>query len=48
MSQQFTYSPILIGPYSRKRRARLFSPASQYAMLALASVAMGAILAFVL
>jgi len=46
MSQQFTYSQILIGPYSRKRRVRLFSPT--YAMLALASVTMGAVLAFVL
>jgi len=47
MSQQFTYSPILIGPYSRKRR-RLFSPGLQYAMLAVASVTMGAVLAFTL
>ena len=48
MSQQFSYSPILIGPYSRKRRLRLLTPASQYAMLALASVTAGAVLAFVL
>jgi hypothetical protein len=46
MSQQFPYSPILMGPYSRKRR--LFSPARQYAVLALASVTIGAALAFVL
>jgi hypothetical protein len=35
-----------MGPYSRKRR--LFSPARQYAVLALASFTIGAALAFVL
>jgi hypothetical protein len=46
MFQHFTYSPVLMGPYSRKRR--LFSPARQYAVLALASFTIGAALAFVL
>jgi len=48
MYRQFAPSPALIGPYTRRRRTRVFSPAAHYAMLAAASMTVGAVLAFVL
>jgi len=43
-----SYSPILIGPYSRKRRQRLLPGTTQLALLALFSIAAASVLAFVL
>ena len=48
MSRQSAYSPILMGPYSRKRRLRIFAGTGQFALLALASITVGSVLAFVL
>jgi len=48
MYRQLTPMPALIGPYSRRRRTRLFTPAAQYVMLAVASMTIGGVLAFVL
>lgn len=48
MYRQLTPTPALIGPYSRRRRTKLFSPVAQFAVLAVASLTVGAVLAFVL
>ena len=45
MFQQTAYPPILMGPYNRKRRVRWLSP---LAFLALTSITLGSVLAFVL
>jgi len=48
MFQPLAYPPVLIGPYSRKRRTKMAVGASQLAMLALVSITVGSVLAFVL
>ena len=45
MFQQTAYSPILMGPYNRKRRVRWLSPLM---VLALTSITIGSVLALVL
>jgi len=45
MTEEQLISPILAGPYSRRRRVRLRGPARQIGIVAVAAVATGALFA---